>query len=143
MSNLRCKRASMPLKQLGRPLRRAVYGTGLAAAVMLCATVAVADCQPWQLNCNGRAANGGTIDGYGNTWTQDMSGGYSNQKGQSWSQDINNNAVRNDGYSVHPNMGGGYTDSKGENFQQALGGGWVGDHGTSCTQLISGIWQCK
>ncbi|HTI44797.1 MAG TPA: hypothetical protein VL462_00365 [Candidatus Nitrosotalea sp.] len=113
---------------------------GLLLAGM--ATAVMADCQPWQINCNGRAANGGTIDGYGNTWTQNPGGAYSDQKGRSWSQSVNGGWQRSDGYSVQKNMGGGYTDSTGETFTQALGGGWIGSRGTTCSQQVSGVWSC-
>gem|GEM_PF-2872736 len=134
--------------QAGPLMRRSVLPAALriagCAGLLLIgmATAAMADCQPWQINCNGRAANGGTIDGYGNTWTQNPGGTYSDQKGRSWSQSVNGGWQRSDGYSVQKNMGGGYTDSTGETFTQALGGGWIGSRGTTCSQQVSGVWSC-
>src|ERR1700759_2859682 len=79
------------LEARGHKTARFVGYLSLVLLLPLSPRSALADCQPWQLNCNGRAANGGTIDGYGNTWTQNMNGGYSDQNGRRWSQDINNN----------------------------------------------------
>jgi len=140
--------------QADRPVSRAAgrwQGARCLAVILLIGLaspglaprLARADCHSWDRNCNGTAANGGTIDGYGNTWTQNVNGGYTDQNGRTWSQTVNGGEVRSDGYSVHQNMGGGYTDSKGENFSQGMGGGWVGDRGTACTQLISGVWRCQ
>jgi hypothetical protein len=106
-------------------------------------SLAEANCTPWQLNCNGTAMNGGTIDGHGNTWTSNLNGGYTDQSGRTWTKGVNDDWKRSDGYSVHRNMGGGYTDSKGENFSQGMSTGWVGDRGTNCAQQVSGTWLCN
>ncbi|HVJ34603.1 MAG TPA: hypothetical protein VND94_15910 [Terriglobia bacterium] len=145
-------RGDRPLSVIGQHKRARRRGgcnvTGLVAAGLIslftlgAGAAAQADCLPWQMDCNGRAANGGSIDGYGNTWTQNPGGTYSDQNGRSWGQTVNGGWQRSDGYSVQQNMGGGYTDSTGESFTQALGGGWVGSRGTTCNQQISGVWKC-
>lgn len=129
---------------LGRRPTQSLFGATLIAAALIAPlSVAQADCLPWQRDCNGTAMNGGTVDGYGHTWNQNLGGGYSDETGRTWTQDMNNNWVRSDGYSVQKNMGGGYTDSRGQNFNQTLGGTWQGDRGSGCSQQISGYWACQ
>jgi len=123
--------------------RRPVLAASVLALSCVISNVAAANCQPWQRDCNGTAMNGGTIDGYGNTWTSNLNGGYTDQNGRTWTKGVNDDWKRSDGYSVHENMGGGYTDSKGENFSQGMSTGWVGDRGTNCTQQVSGNWYCN
>ena len=137
-------RARLQSGDTGQAIRRGLVAVLLVAGSLAASpSKAEADCLPWQRDCNGTAMNGGTVDGYGHTWSQNLGGGYHDENGRTWTQDMSNNWVRSDGYAVRKNMGGGYTDSNGQNFNQTLGGTWQGDHGSGCAQQVSGKWVCQ
>jgi hypothetical protein len=124
--------------------RRNTMRAFITAAALLAASFGVAEagCQSWQINCNGRAINGGTVDGYGNTWNRNLGGGWSNQKGDSWSQNYHGDWRRSDGFGVTQTLGGGYRDTKGNVYEQNIHGEWRDQKGRGCRQLLSGSYAC-
>ena len=101
-------------------------------------------CQSWEINCNGNALGGGTVDGYGTIWKQNLGGGYIGSNGQSWQQNpLSNTWTRSDGLQVRKNtLGDGYSDNQGNTYHQTLGGGYVNQSGRGCRQLLSGTYAC-